>query len=281
MCPCVSPVGMCLLLLWSDSRLRGNHLLLCGLLNHCFLCQYLLIWDTVRNDILWLCFLCDSLVRNRFLVTCTKMRSMLAPSAYSGEHLSCASSSFSMLLKALPINVDKIPWDLSPTVYFNPFFSSTLSSTFVTFLDTHISSSALGFFLSVIFCHPSRRSGPRYVPAIGYALFTSCKSALLARCTSTLFYQLYVHSFNFFSSGSSICTCLPSLLAYSLSGVAVCECVSLAVHTVFRSGALVCQGLAFSRRTVRPSTYWPTCSLCVVQCHPEPLTPLPFTRLCV
>ena len=62
---------------------------------------------------------------------------------------------------------------------------------------------------------------------------------------AVLFYPLWVPSFGFLSSRPSICSFSPSrqtcaIDLYSLPGVAVCECVSLAprapyTHTVFRS----------------------------------------------
>ena len=169
----------------------------------------------------------------------------------------------------------KRPRDLSPTVYFNPLFSSTVPSTFVTFIDFDTSSPVLGFFQpqskchssclsSMLTCHSSRRSGPTsitvfwilseslpavgyplFMPAIGYALFTSCGSALLA---------------SFHQDHSSVrihpVCCFELCL---LSGVAVCECVNLVprapyTHRLSQCGALVCQGLAVVRRAVCPST---------------------------
>ena len=77
--------------------------------------------------------------------------------------------------------------------------------------------------------------------------FTSCRSAL--------FYPLWVRSSGFFSSGSSICSCLPSLLtcAFELVLAPRRRCLRVrqsrpasAVHTPSsQCGALVCQGLAF------------------------------------
>ena len=63
-----------------------------------------------------------------------------------------------------------------------------------------------------------------------------------------LFYPLWVRSFGFFSSGSSICSfhpvcCLELLLTFS--GVAVCECVSLAPRAPYTpSFAVWCLGLS-------------------------------------
>ena len=70
-------------------------------------------------------------------------------------------------------------------------------------------------------------------------LFSCLQLAMLFSCL------LLVRSFGFFSSGSSICTCLPSLLAYLLSGVTVCECVSLAPRAPYPpSFAVGCLGLS-------------------------------------
>ena len=184
---------------------------------------------------------------------------MLAPSAYSGEHLSCFSSPFST--KTLLILVDKRPRDLSPTVHFFSFFSLMLPSTFVTFLDTHISSPVLGFFqppsqchspclLRMIFCRPSRRSGPCYVPAVGYVLFLpavgplfSCLllAMLFLPAVGPLFYPLWVRSFSFFSrihpsvhvsDFTSSCVCSPASL--------FCECVRSRPPSAVRHRLLQC-----------------------------------------
>ena len=164
-----------------NSRLRNSHLLPLRSSQPLFLCWCLLGWDTLRNDILWLCVRCDSIVRNRFLVTCTKVRSMVSPSAYSGEHLSCVSSSFCMPPKALSIVVDNRPRDLSPTVYFNPLFSSMLPSTFVTFSDTHTSPPVLGFF----------QPQSQWTFAIHYVVLVLVTCLLLAMLFS---YPLWVRS---------------------------------------------------------------------------------------
>ena len=184
--------------------------------------------------------------------------------------MSCVSSPFSLPPKALSIDVDKRPRDLSPTVHFNPFFSSMLPSTFVTFWDTNTSSPFLGFFqppsqchspglLSMNFCHLSRRSGTRYVPAVGcfltrcgsalfmpavgYALFTSCRSALLTRCGSALlasFHQdhpsVHVHS----GIWLELCS-LPRRRCFASASVSPRE---RRTHRLLQCGALVCQGLA-------------------------------------
>ena len=91
--------------------------------------------------------------------------------------------------KALSIIVERIPRDLTPTVYFNPFFSSTLPSTFETFMDINTSSLVLGFFqpqsqchssclLSMLSCHPSRRSGPTSI-TVFWILFESLPAVWL------------------------------------------------------------------------------------------------------
>ena len=90
-----------------------------------------------------------------------------------------------------------------------------------------------------------------FCPAVGYALFTSCRSAL--------FYPLWVRSSGFFSSGSSICSCLPYLLSwavvlYSLPGVAVYECVSLAPRAPYTPPVAVwCLGLSRACVVLRSS----------------------------
>ena len=170
--------------------------------------------------------------------------------------MSCVSSSFSLPPKALSIDVDKRPRDLLPTVHFNSFFSTMLPSTFVIFLDTNTSSSGLGFLptsIAMNFCHSSRRSGPRYVPAVGYALISpavgplfSCLllamlfflPAALLPAVGPLFYHL-------FHEHPSV-----DVLGFTLSRVRspaslFCECVSLAPRAPYTpSFAVWCLGLS-------------------------------------
>ena len=83
-----------------------------------------------------------------------------------------------------------------------------------------------------------------YVFALLLGMLLSCLQLAL------LFSQLWVRSFGFFSSGSSICSCSPSRLTcafdlHSLPGVAVCECVSLAPRAPCTpSFAVWCLGLS-------------------------------------
>ena len=180
-----------------------------------------------------------------FSTTCTKVRSMVAPSAYSGDHLSCASSLFSMPPKVLSMVVDNRPRDLSPTVYSNPFFSSTLLSTFVTFMDIDTSSPVLGFFQPQSQCRSSCLQlamlfspavGPLFLPAVG-----------------PLFWLLVIrviHLFVFTQPAGLSCTHSPA----SLLASATVSPHERRTHRLLQCGALVRQGLALSRRAVRPST---------------------------
>ena len=65
--------------------------------------------------------------------------------------------------------------------------------TSLGFLPTSIVMS-FTLLLSVNFCHPSRRCGPRYVPAVGYALFMPAVGyaldVLLPCCWVCSFHQL-------------------------------------------------------------------------------------------
>ena len=110
---------------------------------------------------------------------------------------------------------------------------------------------------------------------------------LFSPAVGPLFSPAVVRSFGFFSSGSFICSSSPSLLSWAVLAFRR-RCLRVhqsrpasAVHTPSsQCGALVHQGLAVVRRAVCPSTCWPTCSLRVVLCYPDPLAPLLFARLC-
>ena len=127
----------------------------------------------------------------------------------------CASSPLSMPPKALSIVVDRRPRDLTPTVYSNPLFSSTLPHTFVTFIDFDTSSPVLGFF------QPSSPVVTFFLPAVGCALFYPLWVRSFTRCGSALLDSFHQdHSFVRFHPVCCLELCL-------LSGVAVCECVNL------------------------------------------------------
>ena len=120
------------------------------------------------------------------------------------------------------------------------------------------------------FCHPSRRSGHRYVPAVGYALLLpavgplfSCLllAMLFSPAVGPLFYPLWVRSFSFFSSRSSTCSRSLKLLC----SLPRRRCLRMrlsrpasAVHTVF------CSVVPWFVKGLR-------CSLAVVMALHEPL----------
>ena len=135
-----------------------------------------------------------------------------------------------------------------------------LPSTFITFLDINTSSPVLGFFqppsqchspdlLSMKFFHPSRRSGPRYVPAVGCALFMPAVgyALFMPAVGYALFMPAVGYALFMPAVGYALLTCCGSALlasfhqdhpsvhvsAFTLSCVRspaslFCECVSLA-----------------------------------------------------
>ena len=129
-------------------------------------------------------------------------------------------------------------------------------------MDINTSSPVLCFFQPSSQCRsPCVRVCPAVgyallLPAVGYALFlacswlcsfTSCRSALLP-AVGPLFYPLWVRSFGFFSSGSSICSFHPvcCLELCSLSPASLFASASVSpherrAHTVF---AVWCLGLS-------------------------------------
>ena len=160
--------------------------------------------------------------------------------------------------KTLSIVVDRRPSDLSPTVFFNPLFSSTLPSTFVTFMDINTSSPVLGFFQSP--CYPCVRVCPAVgyallLPAVGCALLqavgplfsTRCGSALLP-AVGPLFWLLVIRIIHLFVFTQSADFRFRAVLAPRRCCLRVRQSrPASAVHTPSsQCGALVCQRLAFS-----------------------------------
>ena len=144
------------------------------------------------------------------------------------------------------------------------FLASVLSARFMTRMnDSHavvhlVVDFVLVLLLDLVLSCPVPEVGSALdvllhvlIPAVGYALLFLLH--VFALLLGMLFsYPLWVRSFQPF-----VQACLLEL--YSLSSVAACECVGLAPRAPYSTpssqcGALVRQGLAMSRRAVRPST---------------------------